>query len=365
MLEVARRLRSKGDAVRLSSSGEVVSLLRSKGFECNELPLADVRYSSAGEFTLGETLLDSTPILVRTSQQVALEARNIRHFGADVVLSDSAITTVIAAKALRLPTFTVLNQLNLTGPNGREGPLSRILAVGISAGMGRFWELSDEVLLPDLPPPYTISERNLWGSKVGKTRYIGFLIPSEPCLPDEASIEFGAERRPKVFWPVSGPPATRAHFLKGALECAEALKDRYAFIITGGTPDSSRSARRIPGGWLYGWCDISRLFFESCDLVVSRAGHVTMAQSLLWSKPSIVVPIQRQPEQEGNADKAARLGVAIRLDQADFGVDSLARVVERLLSGDYREKARNLGALARRFDACRDIVDTLERGAAS
>ncbi len=363
MIEVAQELKSRGHGVRLSSSGEVVPLLRSKGFECNDLPLADVRYSETGEFALRETLFASFSILARTAHQVELEIRNMERFAPDVVLSDSAITTVLAAKALGLPTFTVLNQLNLTGPHGREGIRSRILGVGISTGMGELWELSDEVLLPDLPPPYTISERNLWGSKVGKTRYIGFLTPLDTSRPDGAASEFRADERPKIFWPVSGPPATRTYFVKEALACAEALSDRYVFVVTGGSPTSDHSAKRIPGGWYYGWCDISGQYFRSCDLVVSRAGHVTIAQSVLASKPSIIVPISKQPEQEGNADKAARLGVAVRVDQESFGVDALSDAVKELLDGGYSENARMLGARAKSMDACRQVVETLERAA--
>ena len=363
MLEVARVLTSKGATVELSSSGEVATLIRKSGFACNSLPLADVRYSETGEFALKQTTLAWPSILARTYQQVAMEVSNIEHFGPDVVLSDSALSTVLAARILRLPTYTVLNQLNLNSSHGGGRAPSRLLSTGTSAAMGKMWEFSDEVLLPDLPPPYTISEKNLWGSNVEKTRYVGFLTPSQLRNPDEAALRFSAETRPKIFWQVSGPPQTRSAFLKKALESAEALSDSYAFVISGGNPSSNPAATRIPGGWYYGWCEIAEHYFRACDMVISRAGHGTIGQTLMSLKPSLLVPIPHQPEQEGNADKAARLGVSLRLSQDKLTVDSLKESVETLLGGKFPEKARRLGKWAGRFDAKKEIVRTVEAAA--
>jgi len=363
MLEVAGELTSRGAKVELSSSGEVAALIRRRGYVCNSLPLADVRYSETGEFELRQTMLATPSILARTYQQLAIEVSNIERFGPDVVLSDSSLSTVLAAKILRVPTYTVLNQLNLTSSIGRESMPTKLLSTGTSAAMGKLWEFSDEILLPDLPPPYTISEKNLWGSDVEKTRYIGFLASSQDGKPDEAARRFTSDRRPKVFWQVSGPPQTRTTFLKRALESAAALAEQYSFVVSAGSPSSSSTGTRIPGGWLYGWCGIPEYYFEACDLVISRAGHGTIGQTLMASKPSLLVPIPRQPEQEGNADKAVRLGVSVRLSQEKLTVDRLRVAIETLLGGKFSSRARAVGDLAHRFDAKKEIVRTVEGAA--
>ena len=363
MLEIARELTSRGARVMLSSSGEVATLIRKSGFACNSLPLADVRYSETGEFALKQTMLAWPSILARTYQQLEMETSNIVRFGPDVVLSDSALSTVLAARILRLPTYTVLNQLTLNSIHGGQGVPSRLLSTGTSAGMGKMWEFSDEVLLPDLPPPYTISEKNLWGSNVEKTRYVGFLTPSERSRPDEAARWFSAQTRPRIFWQVSGPPQTRSTFLGDALRAAEALSDSYAFVVSGGSPSSNPVATRIPGGWYYGWCEIAEHYFKACDMVISRAGHGTIGQTILSRKPSLLVPIPHQPEQEGNADKAARLGVSLRLSQEELTAGTLKAYVERLHGGGFLEKARRLGEWAGRFDARKEIVRTVEAAA--
>jgi UDP:flavonoid glycosyltransferase YjiC (YdhE family) len=363
MLEVAGELTYRGVDLQMSSSGEVADLLTRRGYLCHSLPLADVRYSESGEFALKETMLDWPSILARTYQQILQEVANIHRFRPDAVLSDSALSTVLAARILRLPIFTVLNQLNLTSSHVGEGAGSRLLSTGISAGMGKLWEFSDEVLLPDLPPPYTISEKNLWGSNVEKTRYIGFLIPTESAKPDMAALDFSGTSRPKIFWQVSGPPRTRAIFLKAALRAAEALSGRYSFVVTGGSPSLGTHPNRIPGGWYYGWCEIAEYYFRTSDVVVSRAGHGTIGQAITSSKPSLLVPIPRQPEQEGNAEKAVRLGVSLRLSQDDLSVERLQESIEALLTGGFDEKVKALGETARRFDAKEEIVKTIEASA--
>lgn len=363
MLEIAAELRKKKAAVEFSSSGEVASLIEDRGYRCNRLSLADVRYSESGAFQVKETLLASPSILAHTYEQLGSELANISHFGPDVVLSDSALPTVIAGKILGLPTYTVLNQLNLTSSHGDRRVLPRLLSVGTSASMGKLWELSDEVLLPDLPPPYTISEKNLWGSNVGKTRYVGFLTPSVRSAPDPAAQQFIADGRPRVFWQVSGPPRTRTGFLKVALELSAALSDRYAFVVTGGDPGGNPEPRRLGGGWFYEWCGIADVYFDSCDVVVSRAGHGTVGQAIMASKPSLLVPIPKQPEQEGNAEKAGKLGVSEVIRQGELSARSLRESLDSLTGEDYYARSKSLGDIARSFDAKKAIVDTVEAAA--
>ena len=359
MLEIADELAKRGAAAEFSSSGEVASLIRRRGYPCNELPLADVRYSENGEFSLKHTMAGSPSILGRTYHQLALELANVKRFGPKVVLSDSALSTVLAGRMLGLPTFTVLNQLNLSTSRDGGGVPSRLLSFGTSAAMGKFWALSDEVLLPDLPPPYTISEKNLWGSNVGNARYIGFLGPSGIADPDNAAQTFGADPRPKIFWQVSGPPKTRSSLLHKALEISEKLSEQYAFVITGGSPTASARAERVAGGWFYGWCAIPEYYFGACDVVVSRAGHGTIGQSIMAGKPSLLVPIPRQPEQEGNADKARKLGVSVKLEQDSLDSGSFQAAIRSLLGDHARRRSRELGVIASRYDAKEEIVSTL------
>ncbi|MDG6910247.1 MAG: hypothetical protein JRN08_07745 [Nitrososphaerota archaeon] len=360
MLEIAKELDARGAELEFSSSGEVASLISKNGYRCNSIPLADVTYSDEGEFLVKETILDSPSVVARTSKQFVSELANIGRFAPDAVLNDSALSTSLAGKLLGIPTFTVLNQLNLTSSVEKQNAPSRVFSVGMSAGMGKLWELSDRVFFPDLPPPYTISEKNLWGHGLENTGYVGFITSRERSRPDAVAEEFAAGQRPKVFWQVSGPPKTRGAFLDAALKLGEALSDEFSFVISGGDPRGSAEPRRLGRVWYYEWCGIADVYFKSCDVVVSRAGHGTIAQSILSSKPMLLVPIPRQPEQEGNAEKAARLGASITLQQSKVSAEAVRDSLRSLAGGAYRERAERLGEFASKFDARAAIVSAIE-----
>ena len=361
MLEVARELAGRGGSVEFSSSGEVADLIERKGYPCNRLPPTDPRYSDDGVFLVRETLLTLPLIAVRVCQQLRAELANIRKFSPEVVLCDSSLPTLLAAKLLRLPAVTVLNQLKLTSFRAGGGTASRLAAASISSVLGRVWKLSDEIVLPDLPPPYTLSERNLWGSDGGRANYVGFLPPAGDGSGDAASDEFNRDRRPRVFWQVSGTPHTRGPFLRRALDISKALSDRYAFVVCGGDPSGSRVPRQFGGGWYYEWCEYPEVYFESCQAVLSRAGHSTMGHAIMCSKPSILVPIPRQPEQEGNADKAARMGVSIIIPQEELTARRLAESLAALLGDGYAANARMLGGVVKGFSAAKSIADAATR----
>ncbi|MDV3292704.1 MAG: hypothetical protein LYZ70_00350 [Nitrososphaerales archaeon] len=356
MLEIADLLRTSGVQVRFSSSGEVVDFVERRGYKCNRLPLADVQYGENGEMSLRATMAESPKILARTYRQVYLEVGNLKGFQPDLVLSDSAISTVFAARSLKLRVYTILNQLNLNARTSNAGVGVSLLSGGTSAGVAKIWEMSEAILLPDLPPPYTISESSLWAGKVKSVRYIGFLTGSEGGGNDAVSSAFKAEPRPKVFWQVSGPPQTRGPFIRAAKAIASALAGVYAFVVTEGDPNASRVPVRIKGGWAYGWCGVSQAYFDHCNIVVSRAGHGTIARAITASKPSLLVPITNQSEQEGNAAKAAKLGVSITVKQESLNVESFRRAVEALSREPYPSRAARLGKIARNYDAKRTIT---------
>ena len=222
MLEIAGQLVSKGDAVKFSSSGEVADFITARGYECNTLPLADVQYVGDGGVSLKASMVGLPKLLARTYRQLYLELGNMKRFKPDVVLSDSSASTVFAARSLKIPVYTIINQLNLTAPDSSMKLGATLLSEGMTATLSKIWELSDGILVPDLPPPYTISEASVWGGAEKKVRYVGFLQGSEAPLHDSTTEAFSSDSRTKVFWQVSGPPQTRAFMVKAGAAAARA-----------------------------------------------------------------------------------------------------------------------------------------------
>jgi UDP-N-acetylglucosamine--N-acetylmuramyl-(pentapeptide) pyrophosphoryl-undecaprenol N-acetylglucosamine transferase len=359
MLEVGARLERDGVRVGFSSSGEVARHIRARGFPCNDVPLADVKYTPEGGVSMKDTVLTSSLILTRTWRGVGLELANMRRFAPDAVLSDSVLSTMLAGRMLGLHTVTVLNQLRLETASSRRRLSSKLLADGTSLCLQKLWGLSDSVLVPDMPPPYTISELNVWNNRVSKARYIGLLAFPDEGEPDEAGVAFASDSRPKVYWQISGPRPTRPLLVKAALQVAGALSREFAFCISAGDPVGSTAGRLVNGVWFYEWCRSTGHLVRSADVVISRAGHGAVAQAARNGKPALLIPIPNQPEQNGNASKCERLGFARVLQQGEVDAASVHAAVTSLLSGRYAARAARVASVAAGPDAVGLIAESL------
>jgi len=361
---LAEELAASGDVVRFSSSGEVTRWLRTRGFVCNDLPLVDVEFTETGSFSATQTLKFYPRLVSRLCRQVQREVGNLRRFSPQVVLSDSMASTVVASRLLGIRSVALLNQLRLVSSPRTPKAVAKMLSAA-SITVGNFiWDNCDEILIPDLPPPYTISERNLWnaGNSSARAKFIGLLTPKGKIgnAGDYLLEKWRSEKmRRRVFWQISGPPATRGPFLAKALEAAKALEGDYLFAITAGNPGGPREPSVVPGGFLYQWCDFSSSYVDSCDAIISRAGHVSISDYIQRAKPSLLVPIQAQTEQMGNASKAQRLGIAISIEERELDPQSIRSALGQLSAESYSRRANEMKQLAGGYDAVSSILEVV------
>jgi UDP-N-acetylglucosamine--N-acetylmuramyl-(pentapeptide) pyrophosphoryl-undecaprenol N-acetylglucosamine transferase len=359
MTDVAASLSESGAQVTFSSSGEVARYIQNLGFVCNTLPHVDVEYTAERGVSMKRTLMASFFILARTWKQFGLELANMIRFGPDVVLSDSVLSTVMAGLVLRLRTVVVTSQLRLEVYASNSSVPRKLLSEGTSLVLQKLWSRCDSVLIPDMPPPYTISERNLKDNRVSKAKFIGLMTFPDRGVPDEGARAFARARKTKVYWQVSGPSETRGALVKKAVGIARALSRHYSFCITSGDPTGSTRARPMPWGWFYEWTDAVGYLMESCDVLVARGGHATPAQAARMGKPTLLIPIPNQAEQSGNARKCEKLGFALVMNQEDVSTEAVGGALEQLLSGPYRANGRRVSEVANSSDAKSEILRAL------
>ena len=95
------------------------------------------------------------------------------------------------------------------------------------------------------------------------------------------------------------------------------------------------------------------------DLVVSRAGMLTVAEVCAWGLPSILVPLPTAAadHQSRNAEAMALSGAAMHVPQSSFDPETLTDVIGEMFSLGLRRERMAAAALARaRPDAAADIV---------
>jgi UDP-N-acetylglucosamine--N-acetylmuramyl-(pentapeptide) pyrophosphoryl-undecaprenol N-acetylglucosamine transferase len=104
--------------------------------------------------------------------------------------------------------------------------------------------------------------------------------------------------------------------------------------------------------------------YAAADLVVARAGAMTLAELCAWGLPAVLIPLPTSGagHQLANAAALARAGAAVLLEQSAAGPDALGATLAALL-GDpagLAEYSRNAAARARPEAARRIAAKALE-----
>jgi len=290
----------------------------------------------------------------RFLRQVLAEIRNIKRFKADVVLSDSRASSLIAAKLLGVPVALILNQFRVEivkKPSRRRiGVVDRLFFLIANifwtlfrTFLGGVWARSDLMLIPDFPHPYTISASNLTIPERyrKKVRLVGPIVPVQPSdLPAQgalkASLSFDS-RKPLVYAAVSGPRIERRVLSDLLLQDLNQFPSEFEVALSRGEPSGSSAPVRNGNLTVYDWVEDQYDLLKASDIVISRAGHGTIMKSIVLGKPMILIPVPDHTEQYGNATRASKLGFAELLPQNDVTTERLLATVRRLLGSEERD----------------------------
>jgi len=368
VLEVTQRLGRNGDDFRYSCSDQALNYLVSHGQGGKVLrsPSLDVEWTEEGSFSSKDFLPRFPSMFNAFLRQIAFETENIAKFDPRVVVSDSRLSPILGARLRSYPVITMLNQFKVSFPPRYSGKgVGRFYERFAGDVLGLLWSLSDQVLMTDLPPPYTIGEANLEGTDVSRiVKYVGFTSPAARVSEErklKATAALGIDRRPLVFFQISGPDVTKKRFIDTVLSSSETLAKKYNIVISMGYAGGSEVPRRIAsGGWIYDWCPIKDELFELSSLVVARAGHRTIGQCIDAGKPAVLVPIHNHSEQIGNANKFRRLGLGLDIRSEKLTIQTLEEAVERCITDrSFPENAEKVRAISQRYNGienCAQII---------
>jgi UDP-N-acetylglucosamine--N-acetylmuramyl-(pentapeptide) pyrophosphoryl-undecaprenol N-acetylglucosamine transferase len=370
VIDTAQRLGVDWDEIRYSCSGQGLEYIRTHEpqMDAVECPSLDVEWTEDGSFS-SRGFIVHFPLMLRSFlKQVAFEVESIAKFDPKVTVSDSRLSAVLAGKSRSCPVITMLNQFKVTLPPRYSGDaLGRLYERFAGDVLGLMWSLSEQVLVTDLPPPFTIGEANVAGTDVSRiVRYVGFTSPSLEISEErlhKAREVLGFDERPLVFVQISGPDATKKRFIDIVLQSAGALCKRYKVVVSMGYLGGSGEPRKLAGGTLlYDWCPIKDELFALSDMLVARAGHRTIGQCIDAGKPAVLVPIRNHSEQLGNADKFQRLGLGIALLPGDLDPERLTGAVDSCMRDPkYRKNLEAVRLISKRYqgiEKCAEIINS-------
>ena len=207
-------------------------------------------------------------------------------------------------------------------------------------------------------------------TRLSPGRKTAVLETGNPIMPPDFSRRLAAREKfklmpwQKVLLVTGGSQGALAinQAIAGWIDSGEA-KDVAILWATGrGTYAQFARYHRAPKIQVFDFLDPMADGMAAADLVVARAGAITIAEICAWGLPSILIPLPTAAadHQTHNAAALAAAGAAKHLPQSQLTVESLGKTITgTLLRDDVRA---GMGAAARargRPDAAREIVSHL------
>ena len=190
------------------------------------------------------------------------------------------------------------------------------------------------------------------------------IAPPLPGDPAEARRAFGLTPERPTLLLFGGSQGARAlnFALAAALE-RRLLGEVNVLWGTGSAHAAALARYAVPGRVaVRGFFDPIAPAYRAADVVVCRAGAMTVAELTAWGKPSVLVPLPTAAadHQTFNARTLAAAGACVWLPEQELSAASLSRVVTELLADGARRESLARAARARGHpDAAREIVSRI------
>lgn len=336
-----------------TSWGEGEALLTRSGIKCYSVPEVDVKWGEQDRMSFKKTVRSLPKFYGSFGVQVFREVELMKKLKPDAVLSDSRLSAVIAAALLGIPCMLIINQLRINLPPVK-GRMMRFLERINGETLSGFWIHADEIVVPDIPPPYTISEYSLSPLRLPENRlnFTGFFAERIRTEEKLRKNEVRGKKK-RVFFSLSGPFVSRRMVTPLLLGAAEKLSknSNYDVIFSAGNPNGESTAKKLGNLTYYDWCPDTDEEIKRADVVVARAGHATISKLIFSGKPGVLVPIPFHGEQWGNAKKCSELGMAKMVDQLNTTSSNLAEVIKSIFEDEEMRKAvMKVKQIAERYD---------------
>jgi UDP-N-acetylglucosamine--N-acetylmuramyl-(pentapeptide) pyrophosphoryl-undecaprenol N-acetylglucosamine transferase len=358
IIPLGKKLRENGHELFFFSGGKAYALLQ-KEFR-NVYPCTPVAwYENASGIVASASLINILfPLPVfnpeknsfTTKTSTAMETvhryydlrRHIREINPDLVVADGDLHALRMASRWKFPAVYIANMIRPSyGFSAFLNPGERFIE--------RYVKTCKKIIVPDNPPPYTISEYNLGDlDSIGiseKTEFVGSFL--------DTTYTQGLEAH--VFAPISGPYGTRAKLTQMILPVLEELETPS--IISLGTPESGIAANRN-NCKIHTWLSTQEReeAMKNAKLIIFSGGHRTCFETVKYAKPSICIPTQ--PEQMGNAAKLQNLNCSISVKNKQELKAAIQKILEENLS--FKRNAMALNTFSHKFKGLNRAVEIIE-----
>jgi uncharacterized protein (TIGR00661 family) len=268
--------------------------------------------------------------------------KHIKEIEPDLVISDGDIHALRLANRWRFPSVYITNLIRPTfGFSSLLNPGERFTE--------RYVKSCSKIIIPDNPPPFTISEYNIGDlSNIGvkdKVEFVGSFV--------DTTLVKGSETH--VFVPISGPAGTRAKLTQMLIPAFEELGVKSVVSLgMVGEKKTVHTGDLTVHSWLS--AQERQGYMRNAKVIVFSGGHITCFETVKYAKPSVCVPTQ--PEQMGNGMKLQKLHCSVVARNKEQLKRAL-RMVEEQMSL-FRSSVEKLNEFSNKFNGIDRAVEIIE-----
>jgi len=206
---------------------------------------------------------------------------------------------VIAGRFCNVPVVFVTNQNHFNGIGGTTNPVWKVLNFLIR----RYIRLATHIIIPDYPPPDTVSEYNIIVPAGEEQRY-SFTGPFLDTNPE--SYTYCHEC---VFASFGGEPY-KLPMYQMLRSIADKRKDLTFDVFYTGAALPESSDNFISHGY------VPNLYehLARARVAIVHGGLTTLHEALLFEKPVLIIMDPNHPEQQNNAKKIVDMGAGTSVD---------------------------------------------------
>ena len=336
-IHLGHYLEQQGHSVSFLAYGKSYDFFRDHG--CTRVYRGEREVCLEGEngfFSLKKTLWCSRWIVINMVRSGLRVRRLIREQQIDCVVCDTMYAGVLAARFCRVPVIFITNQNRFSGPGGAKNPVWSVLNFLIR----RYLKLADAVIIPDYPPPDSVSEYNLLIPEKEKPHY-HFTGPFLEI--DLNRYQFSQET---IFTSFGGEPY-KLPLYRLLRTIADKRKDlMFDVFYTGatlpGSSDNFLSHGYVPNIYEH---------LAEARIAIVHGGLTTLHEALLFNKPVLIIMDPGHPEQQNNAQKIVDLGAGTVVDGRTVTLEILEQKIAETLSLPPRSGGCDLAAVNGRKNA--------------
>lgn len=337
----------------IGTYGYALERLKERGIPCHKISQELKFVGQDGAFDVAKTIIQNQSWVMKFNKMVDEEVDIIRKSGAACVVADGRMIPVMAAEKLKLPCITITNQSEFYPFFQQDNWLVKLLGVSFDSWMRMYLSSTEEILIPDFEPPYTICLPNLSHNRkiMKRTRFVGPLVNF-----DYDSVPLIERNSDKTYVVVSlGGHAYRRPLFDCILEVARKLPevefDIFTFFAADNIPENVNVKGMLP--------DISS-YMKSADIVIAQAGHSTAMELLSLGKPSVIVPDLNQIEQENNAKRMKELEVSEVISHDELNVQKMFDCIQKVMKDvKYKKNAEFFATMSKEMNAKKKVADIL------